>query len=90
MSIISIFISRNYFLILLLFSYKIYEFIILLAGTRPTDGINLGHVVLEFFPKLSVAPSGGRRPLEIKYTFPNTLSRVVSEYIWLGDLFPKS
>ena len=36
---------------------------------------------------LSVAPSGWKRPLEIKYTYSNTLSRVVSEYIWfLGPI----
>ena len=27
------------------------------------------------------APSGGRRPLEMKYTYPSTLGDVVSEYI---------
>ena len=31
----------------------------------------------------SVAPSGERRPLEMNYAFPNTLSRAVSEYIWI-------
>ena len=31
------------------------------------------------FPALS----GGRRPLEIKYTFPSTLGHLVSEYMWL-------
>ena len=30
-----------------------------------------------------LAPSGGRRPLEMKYTYPSTLGHVVSEYIWL-------
>ena len=36
----------------------------------------------------SLALSGGRRPLEMKYTFPNTLSHVVSEYIWFwGSIF---
>ena len=37
-----------------------------------------------FFPAPSGAPSGGRRPLEMECTFPNTLSRVISEYMWLG------
>ena len=42
-----------------------------------------------FFHIPSVAQSGGRRPLEMKYTFSNTRSRVVSEYIWLWGLSPK-
>ena len=35
------------------------------------------------------APSGGKRPLEMKYTYPNTLSHAVSEYIQLWGLSPK-
>ena len=35
------------------------------------------------------APSGGRCPLEIKYTFPITLGHVVSKYIWLWDSISK-
>ena len=33
-----------------------------------------------FFP----APSGGRCPLKMNYTYPSSLCHVVSEYIWLG------
>ena len=31
------------------------------------------------------APSGGRCPLEMKYTYPSTLGHVVSECIWLWE-----
>ena len=36
------------------------------------------------------APPGGRRPLEIKYTYPSTLGHVVSEYIWLWGSISKT
>ena len=40
-----------------------------------------------FFPALS----GGRCPLEIKYTYPITLGHLVSEYIiWLWDSIAKT
>ena len=35
------------------------------------------------------APSVERRPFVLKYTSPNTLSHVVSEYIWLWGLSTK-
>ena len=35
-------------------------------------------------------PSGGRRPLEMKYTFSITLGHVLSEYIWLWGSISKS
>ena len=37
-----------------------------------------------YFSAPSGAPSGGRCPLEMKYTYPSSLCHVVSEYIWLG------
>ena len=43
-----------------------------------------------FLPIPSVAPSAGRRPLEMKYTFPNTLSPVFSEYMWLWESISKT
>ena len=33
------------------------------------------------------ATSGGRRPLENKYTYPSTLGDVVSKYIWLWGVY---
>ena len=39
-----------------------------------------------FFP----APSGGRRPLEMRYTYPITLVHVVSGYIWLWKSISKT
>ena len=39
---------------------------------------------------LCPAPSGGRRPLGMKYTYPNTLGLVVSEYIWLWESISKT
>ena len=36
------------------------------------------------------APSGGIRPLEMKYTHPSTLGHVVSEYIWLCGSISKT
>ena len=36
------------------------------------------------------APSGGRRPLELKYAYPSTLGDVVSEYIWLWESISKT
>ena len=38
-----------------------------------------------FFP----APPGGRRPLEMKYSYPSIVGHVVSEYLWLWGLSPK-
>ena len=36
------------------------------------------------------APSGGRRPLKMKYIYPSTLGHVVSEYIWLWGSISKT
>ena len=36
------------------------------------------------------APSGGIRPLEMKYTYPSTLGHVVSESIWLWESVSKT
>ena len=43
-----------------------------------------------FFPGPSVAPSGGRPPLKMKYTYPSTLHHVVSEYIWVWQSISKA
>ena len=43
-----------------------------------------------FFPAPSEVPSGGRCPLEMKYTYPSSLCHVVSEYIWLGWYISKT
>ena len=32
----------------------------------------------------------GRRPLEMKFTYPDTLGHVVSEYIWLWQSISKT
>ena len=39
---------------------------------------------------LFAAPSGGRRPLEMKHTYPSTLGREVSEYIWFWGSVSKT
>ena len=39
-----------------------------------------------FFP----APSGGRCPLEMRYTFPSSLGQSLSEHMWFWGLPPKS
>ena len=36
------------------------------------------------------APSGGRRPLEMKYTYPSTLGHVLAEYIWFWEFISKT
>ena len=43
-----------------------------------------------FFPAPSGAPSGGRRPLEMKCTYSSSLRYVVSEYIWLWQSTSKT
>merc|ERR1712121_383417 len=43
-----------------------------------------------FFPAPSGAPSGGRRPLEMKYASSSSLRHVVSEYIWLWQFISKT
>ena len=43
-----------------------------------------------FFHASSGAPSGGRHPLEMKYSYPGSLCNVVLEYIWLKWFISKN
>ena len=44
---------------------------------------------LRSYCQLLPAPSGMRRPLEMKYIYSSTLGHAVSEYIWLWGLSAK-
>ena len=41
-------------------------------------------------PHFGNTASGGRRPLELKYSYPSSLGHVVSEYIWLWGSISKT